>query len=113
MTAAIDTRAPCGDRSEDLRIRLASYGFTRQEIADTDRLPEQLILSTLAIEPTTALALKACRWWMDRPRRLDLAFERLRATGKIVFGEGGLWRVVSQEKAERKPAPRVVQRSLF
>ena len=108
----IDTRGPCVDGSEALRQRLSSYGFTRAEIDDPDRLPEQLILSTLAESSCTASELTRARWFTDRGRRWLLAFERLRATGEIDF-RGGFWHVVSVETVEPEPVKKQLQRSLF
>jgi hypothetical protein len=102
----------------ELNQRLSSYGFRLDELADRDRMPEQLILSHLADTPSTAVELESQRWWKDRARRFDLAFHRLRATGQIEFANA-LWRVVRSPLAERATDPRPVkaveqkQRSLF
>ena len=107
----------------ELNNRLISYGFRRDELADKDRLPEQLILSHLAETPSTAPELESQRWWKDRARRMDLAFHRLRASQQIDFS-GGRWRasqtVERGESADRPPTaapgaagPKPKQRSLF
>jgi hypothetical protein len=112
MTTVLNTRVPCVDNSEALRQRLSSYGFTRAEIDDADRMPEALILATLSEQSCTASELTRARWFTDRGRRFLLAFERLRATGQIDFS-GGFWHVVSVETAEPEPVKKQLQRSLF
>jgi hypothetical protein len=111
MTTAIAPRH-AAEGSDELRMRLLSYGFTRKEIDDADRMPEQLILSTLSEASCSALELSTHAWWKGRARRFDLAFNRLRATGQIDFSYR-YWHVVSVEIVEPEPPKKQVQRSLF
>lgn len=107
----------------ELNKRLLACGFRRDEVAEPDRLPEQLILSHLVDTPSTAVELESQRWWKDRARRMDLAFHRLRASGQIEFAkadcEKARWQVVRSPLAERAAEPRPdkavqhKQRSLF
>lgn len=110
-TAAASHHAAEG--SEAYRIRMTGYGFTAKELADGDRMPEQLILSHLADTPTAGPDLSQLPWWKARPRRFDLAFHRLRTIGEIDF-RGGLWCTASgveQKQPAKKPV--IVQRRLF
>lgn len=111
MTTATAPRH-AAEGSEAFLVRMISYGFTRAELADRDRMPEQLVLSHLADTPTAGPDLSQLRWWKDRPRRHDLAFHRLRVTGQIDF-VGGVWRTVSQDTPVPAPVKKQVQRSLF
>ena len=113
--------------SNSLEIQLRACGFKSHEIAEPEGMPEQLVLAACAEPGISIRELMQERWYQQQPRRFELAFERLKRTGRINFGHGfgEVW-IVAEAIEKRKAmeaaiakhaappaATKPVQRSLF